>query len=84
MIGDLLEEYREVVLPTRGRVNAQLWYLRQALSLVDGVTLGLGLGAGFGLWNLVATRLDPLAEDTPIALLVFYGPMFAIWVSRVL
>jgi hypothetical protein len=43
------------------------------------LALGLLLGAGFGLWNLIATRLDPLAEDTPIALLVFYGPMFAIW-----
>jgi hypothetical protein len=43
------------------------------------VLLGLLLGVGFGLWNLIATRLDPLAEDTPIALLIFYGPMFAIW-----
>jgi len=41
--------------------------------------LGLLLGAGFGLWNLIATRLDPLAEDTPMALLAFYGPMFATW-----
>ena len=24
---------------------------------------GLILGVGFGLWNLIATRLDPLAED---------------------
>jgi hypothetical protein len=45
----------------------------------DPVLLGLLVGWGFGLWNLIATRLDPLAEDTPIALLVFYGPMFAIW-----
>lgn len=43
------------------------------------VLLGLLLGAGFGLWNLIATRLDPLAEDTPTALLAFYGPMFAMW-----
>ena len=43
------------------------------------VPLGLLLGALFGIWNLIATRLDPLAEDTPIALLTFYGPMFAIW-----
>jgi hypothetical protein len=43
------------------------------------VLLGLFVGAGFGLWNLITTRLDPLAEDTPIALLIFYGPMFAIW-----
>lgn len=77
--GDLLEEYREVVIPTRGRVRAQLWYLRQALSLVNGVTLGAVLGAVFGAWNLIFTWLAPLAEDTPIALAGFYGPMFVIW-----
>jgi hypothetical protein len=27
--GDLLEEYREVIRPTRGAVRARLWYLRQ-------------------------------------------------------
>lgn len=43
------------------------------------VILGSILGAAFGTWNLIATRLDPLAEDTPIALLKFYGPMFALW-----
>jgi len=43
------------------------------------LALGLLLGVGFGLWNLITTRLDPLAEDTPIAPLVFYGPMFAMW-----
>ena len=41
--------------------------------------LGLSLGIGFGLWNLIATALDPLAEDTVTALLEFYGPMFTIW-----
>jgi hypothetical protein len=43
------------------------------------VLLGLLLGAGFGVWNLIVTWLDPLAEDTPVALLLFYGPMFVIW-----
>lgn len=43
------------------------------------VLLGVAVGAAFGLWNLVATQLDPLAEDSPAALLLFYGPMFAIW-----
>jgi hypothetical protein len=43
------------------------------------VLLGLILGAGFGLWNLIATRLNPLAEDDLIPLLVFYGPMFTVW-----
>jgi hypothetical protein len=43
------------------------------------VVLGLLLGAVFGIGNLIATRLNPLGEDSPIALLVFYGPMFGIW-----
>jgi hypothetical protein len=77
--GDLLEEYREVVLPGRGRVRAQLWYLKQVLSIADSLVLGALLGAAFGVWNLVATWLDPLQDDTPIALLTFYVPMFAVW-----
>jgi hypothetical protein len=43
------------------------------------VILGLVVGAGFGLWDLIVTLLTPLAEDDPSALLLFYGPMFAIW-----
>jgi hypothetical protein len=43
------------------------------------ILLGLVLGAGFGAWNVVTTWLDPVAEDTPSALLIFYGPMFALW-----
>jgi hypothetical protein len=77
--GDLLEEYREVILPARGRVRAQLWYLRHALSLVPGVVLGIVIGVAFGVWNLVMAWLDPLADDTPLALLMFYGPMFTAW-----
>jgi metallo-beta-lactamase class B len=41
--------------------------------------LGLLAGAAFGLWNLLSWLLDPLAEDTPMALLTFYGPMFTVW-----
>ena len=43
------------------------------------VLFGLAVGAAFGLWNLITTWVDPLAEDTPNALLIFYGPMFATW-----
>ena len=53
--------------------------LRPGLRWPHPVPLGLVLGVGFGLWNLIATRLDPLAEDDLIPLLAFYGPMFAIW-----
>ena len=41
--------------------------------------LGAVVGAIFGAWDLIATRVDPLAEDTSAALLTFYGPMFAVW-----
>ena len=43
------------------------------------VLLGVLLGVGFGIWNLISSLLDPLAEDTIPALLIFYGPMFATW-----
>jgi hypothetical protein len=77
--GDLLEEYREVIVPRRGRLRANLWYVRQALSLVNGVTLGLALGLVFSVWNLVVTSLMPLVDDSPLALAGFYGPMFQMW-----
>jgi hypothetical protein len=40
---------------------------------------GLGLGAVFGTWNVIAARLSPLADDSAAALLMFYGPMFIAW-----
>jgi hypothetical protein len=45
----------------------------------NAIALGLVVGSVFGIWNLIATQLDPLAEDSPSALLVFYGPMFVTW-----
>lgn len=51
----------------------------QAFGLAASVKLGLALGAVFGLWNLMASVFDPLAEDTLLALLKFYGPMFTVW-----
>ena len=41
--------------------------------------LGLIVGLVFGSVNLVFTWLDPLEDDTPGALLRFYGPMFLVW-----
>jgi len=32
--GDLLEEYRVSVVPSRGRIRADVWYIRQALGFV--------------------------------------------------
>lgn len=86
--GDLLEEYREGILPTRGRVRAHLWYLRQMLTLVDGMRFGLILGAALGAWILVDTAIDPLADDTPFAVGGMFAGVFlllgvpAFWVRR--
>lgn len=41
--------------------------------------LGFIVGLAFGSANLLVTWLDPLTDDTPGALLLFYGPMFFIW-----
>ena len=41
--------------------------------------VGILLGVTFGAMNLLVTWLFPLADDTPGALLLFYGPMFALW-----
>ena len=45
------------------------------------ILFGLVLGAIFSIWNLIASQIAPLAEDTPGALLLFYGPMFAAWAA---
>src|SRR5687767_12818040 len=76
--GDLLEEYRENVLPKRGPFGACLWYVRQALSFLirNPVRFAIVVGIVFGVWNIAYSLLFPLAEDTAAALLGFYGPMF--------
>ena len=51
----------------------------QSLRQSDSIRLGVFIGAVFGVWNLVLSMLDPLADDTPLALLEFYGPMFLCW-----
>jgi hypothetical protein len=40
---------------------------------------GFLVGLLFGSWNALYSWLDPLADDTPSALLAFYGPMFSVW-----
>ena len=37
--GDLMEEYRESVLPAVGTLRAQIWYIRQVLSFLDASAL---------------------------------------------
>jgi len=41
--------------------------------------LGILIGLMFGAMNLLLTWLFPVVDDTPGALLMFYGPMFFLW-----
>jgi len=45
----------------------------------NSLLLGLIVGLLFGFVNLIYTWLYPLEDDTPGALLRFYGPMFFVW-----
>jgi len=45
----------------------------------NALVLGIIVGLTFGAMDLIVTWLFPLADDTPGALLTFYGPMFVAW-----
>ena len=72
IVGDLLEEYREVILPSRGPRGAYLWYIRQVLSVtcdlvpyspgsvVNSVTLGLALGVALSVLIVVTNVVIPV------------------------
>ena len=47
----------------------------------DSVRVGVVVGLVFGSWNVLYSWLYPLADDTPSALLAFYGPMFSLWAA---
>jgi hypothetical protein len=77
--GDLLEEYREHVRPTRGPWAARIWYVRQILSFVSPLVWGLLIGVVLGTWQLLDTAAEPLAEDTPAAMIGIVGTMLLSW-----
>jgi len=60
--GDLIEEYREVILPRLGPAGARRWYGRQVLSLVSSARLGLVLGVVLALGAAAGDVLLPLAN----------------------
>jgi hypothetical protein len=49
------------------------------LSMNKYATRGLVLGLLFGIADLIFTWIDPLADDSAVAVLTFYVPMFAAW-----
>lgn len=79
IIGDLIEEYRQVVLPARGRAGAALWFVTQLASLVHPWMWGVLLGILLGVANIVSTILAPLADDEPPAIIVMALSVLALW-----
>jgi hypothetical protein len=77
--GDLLEEYREEVLPAKGPLLARLWYLRQVVSFVNPLKVGLAMGVAAGTLNLIDTAIEPLADDTAARMLLWLGGLLFIW-----
>ena len=81
IVGDLLEEYREEVLPTKGPLSARLWYARQVLSFMSPVAWGLSIGLAAGSLQLLDTAIAPLREDTPGVMLVIVGALMLFWIA---
>lgn len=79
IVGDLVEEYREVVLAARGRRRAVLWFGAQLASLVRPWMWGAALGMVLGVANLIVTAYRPLMEDDGAVLLAMAGTVFVVW-----
>ncbi len=79
IVGDLIEEYREVVLPARGPVRAALWFVRQLASLVRPWMWGTAFGLLLGVENIIATAWQPLVEDSPPVMLALAGLALMFW-----
>lgn len=62
IIGDLVEEYREVVLPERGRVRATLWFVRQLTSLTPPWMWGATLLSATFLGRYALDKFAPPAD----------------------
>jgi hypothetical protein len=65
--GDLLEEYREAIFSAKGKLRADLWYLRQTVSLVNGISFGLILGVLLSAWILLGSLVFLVGENWAIS-----------------
>jgi len=81
IIGDLVEEYRETVLPARGRLRATLWFAGQLATLVRPWMWGALLGAGLGVANLVTTARTPLTDDDAAGMLGWVLALLTAWTA---
>lgn len=77
--GDLLEEYREEVMKTRGPLAARFWYVRQILSFISPATWGFAIGLAAGGLSLISTAVAPLADDTEGTVGLWFGGLLVLW-----
>jgi hypothetical protein len=77
--GDLLEEYREHVLPTKGSRAARLWYVRQILSFVSPLVWGLAIGVLLGTLQLLDTAFEPLSDDSAGVMMGILATLLMLW-----
>ncbi len=84
--GDLLEEYRETIVPALGIAAARRWYLRQALSIAFSPRLAgqwmIWLIATIGLIAAFAIRYR-VGPPFPTTLAIAAGAMFSLRAARV-
>src|SRR5690242_17949502 len=78
--GDLLEEYRESVLPAVGVFRARIWYLRQVMSFVnvadaldvaEKISRPVLWGSAAALFGYVLIFVLPSATEIPFSTLLF-------------
>jgi hypothetical protein len=58
--GDLLEEYREEIVPNRGKPRRHVWYLVQVVSLMSAPQQAVLLGLVFGVWVIFFMTAAPV------------------------
>ena len=77
--GDLLETYREEILPSRGPLRAGLWYWRQVFGFISPTVLGRAMGTVLGVMNLIGTARHPLADDEGSEMLMSAALVLLVW-----
>jgi hypothetical protein len=65
VLGDLLEEYRAVRRPSRGRLGADAWYVKQVLSVAGRPIWPFAVALLIGRLTLAALKLFPLSGWNP-------------------
>ncbi len=86
--GDLLEEFREEILPGRGWMRAQWWYVQQVLSFLWCPDVRLALRvcvmwlAAFFAASLLSLRSDVFTPAYGVSVYLLAVPLSAFYVAR--